>query len=141
MPAEDGHDDGVGATSDPDLTIDSWREDRRVVLVLVGELASDTCDQLDHVLAELDRCAELALDLSAVSFVDSAGLNLLLQANETLVAAGCALSVRPGTAFARLLELAALTNTFAIIGTDEAGGCEQGDSAGRGFGDPDRSGT
>ena len=63
------------------LTIEEGREPNGcIVCRVVGELDLSTVTQLRDSLAHLATCPRLVIDLSAVPFVDSAGLGALVGA-------------------------------------------------------------
>ncbi len=67
---------------DRDLIIRRVKTGYSVRLLLEGELDSYSCDALDRRLhyEEREGCAELVVDLCRLSFVDSNGLRVLVQA-------------------------------------------------------------
>jgi stage II sporulation protein AA (anti-sigma F factor antagonist) len=93
-----------------------------VVLRLDGELDAATAAQLEHSLASLQtRASVLVLDLHALRFVDSLGLNMLFRAREWALARSMTLRVvRAPVHVQRLIALAALDSTFGPFYTDAA---------------------
>lgn len=81
-------------------------------LVARGELDADTARYLDAAVNELDG-ETVFLDLSAVTFIDSAGLRSLIRARQKHRALRV---VNPRPAAARVFEMTGLTNI--LLGDD-----------------------
>jgi anti-sigma B factor antagonist len=81
------------------LSITRSNDDRGVVLALAGELdvisAPDLAEQLDALAA--DACPRVLLELSRLSFVDSAGVSVLVKARHEAEANGRRLILRNPT--------------------------------------------
>lgn len=77
----------------------------------------------DQLLAPLDRCAHMVIDLAGVSEIDAAGLQLLVMAKTEAGARGIGLSlVGHSPAVLEVLELCNLENFFGdpvMIGSPE----------------------
>ena len=92
-------------------------DDRGVVLALGGELdvvsAPELEQRLDEVLAEPhDR---VMLDLNGLSFVDSAGVSVLIKAKQRAASDGRTLVLRrPTEQLERVFALVGLANWLAI---------------------------
>lgn len=90
------------------------RPDRsRVVLALSGELDIASALDVQTALEELRAAgwADIAVDLRAVSFIDSTGLGVLVAADERARREGWHLAVGKGSpAVERLLTLACLSS-------------------------------
>jgi anti-anti-sigma factor len=82
------------------LTIASVVENGTVRISLVGELDLAGAAQMEASLAEAERAepTRLIIDLVQLSFLDSTGLRLLLQADVRAREAGYELVLRPGDA-------------------------------------------
>ncbi|MFD9338331.1 STAS domain-containing protein [Streptomyces sp. NPDC060028] len=78
----------------PTLTIDTTAQKGRTVLTITGSLDMDSCP---HITAATDILVleghALALDLSGVTFMDSSGLNMLLNLRNRTQAENCALEL------------------------------------------------
>lgn len=99
-----------------------WLPEGRAVLRLVGELDLASCEQLRGVLdAELSvGRAWLVLDMSALTFLDSTGLSVLVESREKATGAGGQLvlaALRPYPA--KMLEIAGLDRWLPVF--DDAG--------------------
>ena len=114
------HDDGSNASS-PDMSgkpadIKSKREGDSVTVAVAGEIDLSTADQLDAAIREAEETEinRIVVDLSALSFVDSTGLGVLLEAIKRSRRNGNRLSFVPSKheAVTRLLALTDTTEIF-----------------------------
>ena len=96
------------------ITID--HEPGRAVCRLSGDLDAANASRLRAVLAEqLDDGRDTVVDLSALGFVDSAGLGVLVGALKRFEASGYTLSLRAPTAsLRRVLEMTGLAGAFDV---------------------------
>jgi anti-sigma B factor antagonist len=80
------------------------------LLVLVGQVDAHTAPQLEEFLDPLpDGSDPVTLEMSAVEFIDSSGLRVLIEANQRAERAGRTLVLRhPSRAVSRLLEISGL---------------------------------
>jgi anti-sigma B factor antagonist len=102
------------------LSISSVVEDGTVSLSLVGELDLAGARPLEESFAEaeLRAPARMVVDLGRLSFIDSTGLRLLLQADARARERGCELVLRPGEpAVQRVFEV---TGALAILRFEDA---------------------
>ena len=85
-------------------------------VVLVGELDVSTAETVSSLLREIDRSASgLVLDMAGVSFIDSSGLRMLIQARQMFDEREDAVTIRsPQQTTIRLLELTGLAEHFVI---------------------------
>lgn len=103
----------------PDFTVTAAHQPGTTVITIAGEMDIDTCPQVEEATTVLPLSGRtLYLDLSGMSFMDSMGLNLLLQLRNRTRAAGSRLVLvhlqdQP-SAVLRLTEAYAL---FDIIDT------------------------
>lgn len=88
----------ASAPSPGTLVITSAVENGAASIALAGELDLSGARQLEARLDEAERegTARLVIDLRALSFIDSTGLRLLLQADARARERGCDLVLRPG---------------------------------------------
>jgi anti-anti-sigma factor len=65
------------------LSVEVARDDHRLVITPVGEVDRSTSEKLDDAVraAEATDAKRIVVDLSEVTFMDSSGLKLLLEAN------------------------------------------------------------
>jgi anti-anti-sigma factor len=94
----------------------SWPDRERVIVAVEGELdlasVSAVRTALDELLAAGWR--NIVLDLRELTFIDSTGLSLLLDAERSARRHDAAFAIVDGSPpVARLLELVGLTNHFA----------------------------
>jgi len=114
------HDDGSNASSldmrGKPADIKSKREGGSVTVAVAGEIVLSTADQLDAAIrqAEETEINRIVVDLSALSFVDSTGLGVLLEAIKRTRRDGNRLSFVPSKheAVTRLLALTDTTEMF-----------------------------
>ena len=89
------------------------------ITVLSGEIDAETAPQ---VAASLDECApesQVRLDVSAVTFMDSSALRVLVAQHHRLEAAGGRLEiVQPSRPVTRLFEITSLNDVFPVSGAD-----------------------
>jgi anti-sigma B factor antagonist len=92
--------------------------DGRVVYRLRGELDSGAAtafrDRIAHLVSSSSGSG-VVLDLSELTFIDSAGMRSLLQLHEQAQAGGCTLVLlRPQRQVSSVLDLLGLTDLFTI---------------------------
>ncbi|MET9903365.1 STAS domain-containing protein [Streptomyces sp. NPDC006446] len=106
------------------MSIDVTLYGKGVALVTVaGELDVETAPELRNRLADQIRGGRrhLLLDLSAVPFMDSSGINALLKAHdETGRAGGSVCLVSPAPVVRRVLDLTGVSLTIASLDGVEA---------------------
>lgn len=103
------------------VSVENGEDGSRTVVRLVGE-ADVTTRALAEVLgAEASKKPRLLLvDLSGLTFIDSAALHEIVRAHRELRAQGCLLAlVDPSRAVARILELSALDQVLSVRATAE----------------------
>jgi anti-anti-sigma factor len=108
-------------TPEQRLTVDETTSDGQVVLTLTGELDPHTAATLQAVLDRTmaDGTSSLVFDLTALKFIDSSGLRVLIDAHKTLIERGGELVVRnPTTTAQRLFEITKLDEHFRIEQSD-----------------------
>jgi anti-sigma B factor antagonist len=100
-----------------ELNLCVWHHGDRATIQVGGELDLATCPQLQAVLVELvDRgCHHLILDLEQVTFLDCAGIGVLVDARRRVQEHGGSLKlVRPTRRVERVLALTGMTTVFPI---------------------------
>ena len=114
------HDDGLSANS-ADMRgrpadIKSKRAADSVIVAVAGEIDLSTADRLDAAIrqAEATETDRIVVDLSAMSFVDSTGLGVLLEAIKRDRRNGNRLSFAPSKheGVVRLFALTCTTELF-----------------------------
>jgi anti-sigma B factor antagonist len=84
-------------------------------LVLVGEIDSYTAPALAERLANEPKV--LMVDLAGVTFIDSSGLRILVEAHRARIDADASLTLRsPSAAVQRLLEISGLSSHLDVSG-------------------------
>lgn len=93
-----------------ELTIDRRDDDRGAVLALFGVLDTVSAPELERHLGEVlaEPHARVMLDLNGLSFVDSAGVSVLIKAKQTAETNGRELVLRRPTE--------QLERVFAVVG-------------------------
>jgi anti-anti-sigma factor len=95
----------------PPLQIEHTTTGRRVI----GEIDAHTADVLRAQLLPDADGDDVRIDLSAVTFIDSSGLRVLLEAHRTLQQAGRRLVlVAPSRHVVRLFEVTGLTGALDV---------------------------
>ncbi|MFF0190814.1 STAS domain-containing protein [Streptomyces sp. NPDC005244] len=109
-----------GPTDQPALTVTSQdTEPHARVLSVTGDIDLHQLGPLEHALAEALRKSPplrlLVLDLTAVGFCDSSGLNVLLKARQETEAHDIQLRlVSPGMVIRRLLQVTGTAAFFSL---------------------------
>ncbi len=106
---------GLVAEEDTRVTIDEQRHGKAAVLRPEGPVIGADCDQLaDHIARVLDEnCSSVILDTSRVPFVDSRGLEVLVDATERLIRSGQVLKLAGSNdTLKEVLELTELASLF-----------------------------
>lgn len=80
-----------------------------------GQIDSYTSTSLDQVLTTLPADQNISVDMSAVEFVDSSGLRVIVRAHKRQIGGGSELIiVNPSEPVNRLLEITGLTSELTI---------------------------
>jgi len=106
-------DDGVATLS---ITIDA--SDRQVVVSVQGELDAATAEPLERALAAIDSidCDTVVVDMAEVSFIDSSGLQALLNGRHDLARHDVGLVIcNPQGQARRLFEVALAAAQFESL--------------------------
>jgi anti-sigma B factor antagonist len=102
--------------SDENLTVTPTDDDPGLLMV-DGLIDSHTVTVLESALGELAPHTNVAVDLSKVSFVDSSGLRVLVQAHNRHAESGGGFSINdPSEPVVRLLNITGLTDHLTING-------------------------
>ena len=106
----DGHPDGQ-------IDIASRRLESGVVLVVTGEIDLATVPTVERELLHAEESHDVvAIDLSKVSFIDSAGVHMIVAANRRLRERGGRLLIVQGPAqVSRLFELTGLSDYVEVV--------------------------
>ena len=100
----------------------SHPDSETVTVTVAGELDLATAPQLRLALHRLVRAGvrNLLIDLSAVTFIDSTALSVLVATDRALPAGAALVLVGPSSAVLRTISVAGLDGVFAIAATEEA---------------------
>jgi anti-anti-sigma factor len=100
------------------------RNGPEVIVEVRGELDLATAGQLERALADLiddQGCRSVVLDLHGLDFIGSAGLSVLLKAQEHARSYGGKFTLaRPSATARRAIEICGLLSTFDIRDRDSA---------------------
>ena len=89
--------------------------DRETLVVVTGELDAFTSPRLRDVLHGCDGASRVIVDTSAMSFIDSTGLGVLVGASTRLASLGCELVVRsPRPSTWRVFEIAGILDVVSV---------------------------
>jgi anti-sigma B factor antagonist len=89
-----------------------------LLVEVVGEIDMTTAPELSQVIERMPDGTELVvIDLAEVSFLDSSGLNALVQARRMAAGRDVAMTVvvPPDTAIRRVFEITHLTEPLTVI--------------------------
>ena len=103
--------------------VDTHTSDRAITVTISGELDLLSAPALDHVLGRLPGSdAELIIiDLRGLEFMDSTGLHLLVQAQQTAHESGRRLVLVKGQEqVQRLFELTGMTEGLTMVDSPDA---------------------
>ena len=108
------------------LDVDSWIDERRVVVQIAGELDTANCQRLRDELLSYTQSGHhrFAVELSGLAFMDSAGIGVLVGASKRARAGNGRLClVSPKQHIRRLWETMGLAGIMPVFGgLDEAFG-------------------
>ena len=115
----------TGQPQDTEPTIEvTWPESHVALVVLAGEHDLGSVSGIESAVTEaLRSCSHLVIDLSAVQFVDSSIINLLVQTKRQADESDCAFNLVLGTSRAveRTLEICGVLPELERVKTlDEA---------------------
>jgi anti-sigma B factor antagonist len=106
------------------------RDDELATIMVSGELDLATVPQLSAAVAEHHHAGLLVLDLTAVTFIDSTGVRVLIQADRSCARSGSRLAVLAGDGpVRRLLGLCKLDGRLALV-TEHPSAAAQPDAGG-----------
>lgn len=100
-----------------EFTLDVRRSHSETVISVAGELDAFSCPELKAVLNGIEGPGRVVVDVSAMTFIDSSALCVLIGAARRLASAGGGLVVRhPRRPALRVFEL---TATLEVLGVEE----------------------
>jgi anti-sigma B factor antagonist len=119
-------------TTYPPFEVTVQCDDAVATVVVSGELDIATAQQLSAIVAEHGDARLLVLDLNAVTFIDSTGLRVLIEADRACAGTGSRLVVLAGDGpVRRLLDLCDLDGRLAVA-TDRPSPAARQQDSGRG---------
>ena len=107
--------DAGGALSGQHLEVQDHVTSGRHTLVLSGELDMANAAMLETMIERLctEGIAGIALDLTALTFIDSTGIRVVVSAQQLCKEHGYAFALTPGTpAVQRIFEISGLLDTL-----------------------------
>ena len=107
----------------PPFVLTAQRDEGVATVVVSGELDLATVPRLSATVAEHSDARLLVLDLNAVTFIDSAGVQVLIEADRACAGSGSRLVVLTGDGpVRRVLDLCELDGRLAVVTTDPSPG-------------------
>jgi len=102
----------------PDLVVSTSQQDAATVLAVSGEIDLATAPDLQQALAAASGAEHVVADLSAVTFMDSTGLRVLISAHEAASTAGHKLSlVAPEGMVTKVLRITGVDRELNVFGS------------------------
>ena len=100
----------------PPFEVTVQRDDAVATVVVSGELDLATAPSLSSTVAEQGDARLLVLDLTAVTFIDSTGVRVLIEADRACAGSGSRLVVLAGDGpVRRVLDLCDLDGRLAVV--------------------------
>ena len=100
----------------PPFEVTVQRDDAAATLMVSGELDLSTVPQLSTIVAEHGDARLLVLDLNELTFIDSTGVRVLIEADRACARSGSRLVVLASDGpVRRLLELCKLDGRLALV--------------------------
>ena len=96
------------------MDIDIKNEEGRLTLKVVGRLDTNTSPDLEAEM-KLDGVTEVVFDFSALEYISSAGLRVLMAAQKAMMSAGGSMKILHPNAMVRgVFEITGLDSVFAV---------------------------
>ena len=110
----------------PPFEVTVQRDDAVATVVVSGELDLATVPRLSATVTEHSDASLLVLDLNAVTFIDSSGVRVLIEADRACTGSGSRLVVLAGDGpVRRLLDLCELDGRLAVVTDHPSGDAER----------------
>ena len=91
-------------------------DDDPMTLIVDGQIDAHTAPDVDEALAGVPGDGPIRVVLSAVTFIDSSGLRVLVRAAKRQTGSGGSLAlVEPSEPVRRLLEITGLTSELTVV--------------------------
>lgn len=96
------------------MNIDKKLEDGKLILAPAGRIDTNTSPELEDALV-YDGVNEIVFDFTAVEYISSAGLRVLMTAQKAMMAAGGKMTVKsPNTMVRNVLDMTGMSSIFTI---------------------------
>lgn len=96
------------------MNIDKQQDDGCLTVKVEGRLDTNTSPELEAEL-QLDGVKEVAFDFSALEYISSAGLRVLMTVHKSMAASGGAMKILHPNAMVRgVFEITGLDSVFAV---------------------------
>lgn len=97
------------------MTIEKKIEDGRLTLVVAGRLDTNTAPELEAEV-KLDGVTEVVFDFTALDYISSAGLRILLGAQKAMMAVGGTMQVfKPNAMVRGVFDVTGLSGVFTVV--------------------------
>ena len=97
------------------MTIEKKIEDAKLTLAVAGRLDTNTAPQLEAEL-KLDGVNEVVFDLTALEYISSAGLRVLLTAQKAMMACGGKMTIaNPNATVKGVFDITGCSDIFTIV--------------------------
>ena len=97
------------------MTIEKKLENGKLTLALSGRLDTNTSPELEAAL-ELDGVTEVVFDFSAVEYISSAGLRVLMMAQKAMMVSGGKMEVvNPNAMVKDVFDMTGMSGVFTIV--------------------------
>lgn len=98
------------------MEITSKLEDKKLTVALKGRLDTVTSPELQSELDKFPDATEMAFDFSALDYISSAGLRVLLAANKKCMAAGGSLTISGANAVVKdVFDMTGFSDILTIV--------------------------
>jgi len=107
----------VGTDGSAAIAVEVHRDAGSALVTVGGELEFGTAASLRTTLSDLvqDEADPVVVDLTALQFIDSSGLSLLVQAKQRFAAQGRRFELRgPTPRVSRVIEISGLSELFEL---------------------------
>lgn len=97
------------------MTIDKKLENGKLELALSGRLDTNTAPELEGEL-KLDGVTEVLFDFSALEYISSAGLRVLMTAQKAMMACGGKMTIaHPNAMVQGVFDMTGLSSVFEVV--------------------------
>ncbi len=96
------------------MTIEKTINGETYTFNIIGRLDTTSSPELEKELEVMSGCKELILDMSALEYVSSAGLRVILKAQKMMNAAGSMKLIHVNETVAEVLDITGFTDILTI---------------------------